>query len=136
MCTVYTSIPVSILKYNFTVCFNIFNDKFINLCTVHTADQGKYTCTCMSTRAYVGTIRNIVYHIMIINRGYPFTHTHSISVVGDLVYNKMAFIFTPVTPSTHTRTFNVMLLWFWNKDVGIRTMISMGLHSLSCITNV
>lgn len=51
----------------------------------------------MSTRAYVGTIRNIVYHIMIINRGYPFTHTHSISVVGDLVYNKMAFILTPVT---------------------------------------
>lgn len=99
-----------------------------------TADQGKYTC--MSTRAYVGTIRNIVYHIMIINRGYPFTHTHSISVVGDLVYNKMAFIFTPVTPTTHTRAFNVMLLWFWNKDVGIRTMISMGLHSLSCITNV
>lgn len=99
-----------------------------------TADQGKYTC--MSTRAYVGTIRNIVYHIMIINRGYPFTHTHSISVVGDLVYNKMAFILTPVTPTTHSRTFNVMLLWFWNKDVGIRTMISMGLHSLSCITNV
>lgn len=116
------------------MCFNIFNDKFINLCTVHTADQGKYTC--MSTRAYVGTIRNIAYHIMIINRGYPFTHTHSISVVGDLVYNKMAFILTPVTPSTHTRTFNVTLLWFWNKDVGIRTMISMGLHSLSCITNV
>lgn len=81
MCTVYTSIPVSILKYNFTVCFNIFNDKFINLCTEHTADQGKYTC--MSTRAYVGTIRNIVYHIITINRGYPFTHTHSISVVGD-----------------------------------------------------
>lgn len=134
MSTVYTSIPVSTLKYNFTVCFNIFNDKFINLCKVHTADQGKYTC--MSTRAYVGTIRNIVYHIMIINRRYPFTHTHSISVVGDLVYNKMAFILTPVTPSTHTRTFNVTLLWFWNKDVGIRTMISMGLHSLSCITNV
>lgn len=134
MSTVYTSIPVSTLKCNFTVCFNIFNDKFINLCTVHTADQGKYTC--MSTRAYVGTIRNIVYHIMIINRGYPFTHTHSISVVGDLVYNKMAFILTPVTPTTHSRTFNVMLLWFWNKDVGIRTMISMGLHSLSCITNV
>lgn len=124
----------SILKYNFTVCFNIFNDKFINLCTVHTADQGKYTC--MSTRAYVGTVRNIAYHIMIINRGYPFTHTQSISVVGDLVYNKMAFILTPVTPTTHTRTFKVMLLWFWNKDVGIRTMISMGLHSLSCITNV
>lgn len=134
MCTVYTSIPVSTLKYNFTVCFNIFNDKFINLCTVHTADQGKYTC--MSTRAYVGTVRNIVYHIITIKRGYPFTHTHSISVVGDLVYNKMAFILTPVTPSTHTRTFNVTLLWFWNKDVGIRTMISMGLHSLSCITNV
>lgn len=46
-----------------------------------TADQGKYTC--MSTRAYVGTIRNIAYHIMMINRGYPFTHTHSICVVGD-----------------------------------------------------
>lgn len=28
------------------------------------------------------------------------------------------------------------LLLFWNKDMGIRIMISMGLHSLSCITNV
>lgn len=91
---------------------------------MHTADQGKYTCTCMSTRACVGTVRNIVYHIITINRGYPFTHTHSISVVGDLVYNKMAFIFTPVTPTTHSRTFNVMLLWFWNKWVCIRCLAS------------
>lgn len=77
---------------------------------MHTADQGKYTC--IHTRAYVGTYLNIIYHIMIINRLYPSTLTHSINVVVDLVYNKMAgtkIIFTLVTPTTRTRTFNAMV---------------------------
>lgn len=85
---------------------------------------------------YVGIIRNIVYYIMIINSGYLFIYIYSISVVGDLVYNKMVFILILVIFIIYFCIFNVMLFWFWNKDVGIRIMILMGLYLLFCIMNV
>lgn len=85
---------------------------------------------------YVGIIRNIVYYIMIINRGYLFIYIYSISVVGDLVYNKMVFILILVIFIIYICIFKVMLFWFWNKDVGIRIMILMSLYLLFCIMNV
>lgn len=89
-----------------------------------------FMCVC------VGIVRNIVYYIMIINRRYLFIYIYSISVVGDLVYNKMVFILILVIFSIYICIFNVMLFWFWNKDVGIRIMILMGLYLLFCIMNV
>lgn len=66
----------------------------------------------MYTCIQLATYRNTFYHIKIINRCYPSTHSRSISVVVNLVYNKVAetkIIFALVTPTTHTPTFNVMV---------------------------
>lgn len=107
----YTSIHISTLECLHSVlwiysCTNL--QIYVHSNTFHFADQGKHMYTCIQLATY----RNTFYHIKIINSRYLSTHSRSINVVVNLVYNKVAetnIIFTLVTPTTHTRTFNVMV---------------------------